>query len=563
MVVEWLLVAAGAFAAPGAYDTDDRPPERFAIVIGYNRSFRTDQQPLSYADDDALRTYELLQTVVDVDNIWLLAEVDTQTLVTFPEISNKARSPTRPRLREAVLSLARAIDAARRRGRRPEVFFFYSGHGGTQDGRGFIELADGPFTAEDLEQRVIGPLASARLHLIIDSCDSYYLIRARGPGGRRYRVEPGIVEPFFSRHRHVGVFLSTSTSDRVFEWSEIQAGIFSHELRSGLLGPADADEDGSISYRELELFVRNANRGIRNEKYRPRIFVRPPADDGLTPLLPTPRVRRLRVAKAGRYTLYDDRGFRVADLNSAKGSVILGLPGVSKRTFVLQRHSANGPRTITVPTSTGTIDVSTFDGGRPAASRGSEALVFSNLFTYPFPPSEDPAAWMSEQARSPLPSYDFVHGPLAAFGFQSGHLDSLSVVPTLWLGYRFAWDRFALDAMADLGLTPQVGTVGRRFQFRRVGFLLGPRYEWPFGQWSLASGPVVGGAWEQQVPSAGGQSEQAASGFWSWRLGIGWQPSSAVQFGLDGYVGGRVLQVDDNLEHRWVGGLSFSIFLIP
>jgi len=42
----------------------------------------------------------------------------------------------------------------------------------------------------------------------------------------------------------VGVFLSTSAESEVFGWSELQSGVFSHAVRSGLMGAADANHDG-------------------------------------------------------------------------------------------------------------------------------------------------------------------------------------------------------------------------------------------------------------------------------------------------------------------------------
>ena len=317
--------------------------------------------------------------------------------------------------------------------------------------------------------------------------------------------------------------------------------------------------------RKLELFVRTANRGIRNERYRPRVFVRPPGSDGSVSILPTPRHRRLRVLRPGRYTLYDDRGFRVADVNSGRASVIVGLPGVSQRRFVLVKGGANGESasSFTVPTSSGTTDISSVVGPRPTMSRGAEAVVFSNLFTYPFPPSDDPAVWVNHRTEDLVTPYDFVHGPIAAVGVQSGHLDSLDVIPTAWLGYRLAWDRISLDVIADLGLSSEVGRPGQRYRFTRAGLLVGPRYEWLINAWSIATGPVVGAAWEQQLPIEGSQRLQAASGFWSWRLGTSWHASNSVQLGLEAYGGGRVLRVDDDSTHRMVGGVGLSLFWIP
>ena len=72
----------------------------------------------------------------------------------------------------------------------------------------------------------------------------------------------------------MGVFLSTSADGEAFEWSEIQSGIFSHVVRSGLLGGADADGDGQVSYLELAAFVDTATTDVRNPNMRPHVFSR-------------------------------------------------------------------------------------------------------------------------------------------------------------------------------------------------------------------------------------------------------------------------------------------------
>ena len=67
---------------------------------------------------------------------------------------------------------------------------------------------------------------------------------------------------FSARHPEVGLFLSTNSDSDVFEWSEIESGVFSHEVRSGFSGGADVNADGDVSYQELAGFVERANTGI-------------------------------------------------------------------------------------------------------------------------------------------------------------------------------------------------------------------------------------------------------------------------------------------------------------
>ena len=53
-------------------------------------------------------------------------------------------------------------------------------------------------------------------------------------------------------------------------------GVFSHEVRSALLGGADVDGDDRVTYRELASFVAVANEAVP-AGHRPEFFVRAPS----------------------------------------------------------------------------------------------------------------------------------------------------------------------------------------------------------------------------------------------------------------------------------------------
>ena len=65
------------------------------------------------------------------------------------------------------------------------------------------------------------------------------------------------------------------------EWAGFEAGVFSHEVRSGLFGAADADGDGRVTYAEIAAFVRRANEAIPADRFRPQVLARPPQGDGM------------------------------------------------------------------------------------------------------------------------------------------------------------------------------------------------------------------------------------------------------------------------------------------
>src|SRR5690348_13179909 len=90
---------------------------------------------------------------------------------------------------------------------------------------------------------------------------------------------------FTKRHPNVGMFLSTSSEQDVYEWSTLESGIFSYEVRSGLSGAADADADGKASYAELGGYIESANRGLVSQQFRPHVYYRGPGGEKTADLL--------------------------------------------------------------------------------------------------------------------------------------------------------------------------------------------------------------------------------------------------------------------------------------
>lgn len=139
---------------------------------------------------------------------------------------------------------------------------------------------------------------------------------------RRRGARLGDREPLAARP-DVGLLLSTSSARESHEWSEYQAGVFSHEVRSGLLGAADADGDGRVSYREIAAFVERANASVPNEKFRPDAFVKASTrtEAGALIDLRPGLAHRLELSgdHPGHYLVEDGRGVRLADFHNAAG----------------------------------------------------------------------------------------------------------------------------------------------------------------------------------------------------------------------------------------------------
>jgi hypothetical protein len=293
----------------------------YALVIGHNQSDDTDLPPLRYADDDAIRYFEFFQLVADEAQI--LTTPDAETARLHPGFL--APEPTREALLDRLHSLRDAMAEDVARGIHPILTFVYSGHGSyDDDGSGFLYLADGVFTTRDLYSTVLGPNRDATVILIIDACNAALLVHSRGPrGSDRVASEPSLMR--LENFPNVGVILSSSTVGEVHEWGRYLAGIFSHEVRSALLGPGDIDGNGRVTFAELATFVAAANDQVDNPTIRLNPYIRPPLnqpDFALVDLAATPFPVRLQVDtdEAHRGHLLDDQLVRYLDYHAEPGA---------------------------------------------------------------------------------------------------------------------------------------------------------------------------------------------------------------------------------------------------
>jgi len=292
--------------------------ETFALVVTNNRSLGTERADLHYADDDALQYAALFDTLLGPEKVTVLTRVDDDTAGLGPHRATQG-APTVESLRNAVNSLGTVLAARKAEGTLTELILVFAGHGDLANGEGFLELEDGPLTAAALEHEVIAKLPADRIHLVLDSCNSFFMLYPRKPGGKRWDVRVEAPQGLLERFPQVGAVLSTSAEAITWEWSELRGGLFSHEVRSGLRGAADVDLDGTITYAELASFLDSANRDVPDETYRPNVFVAGPKGDRLAPLVPLPRAGPwLELAPADRrVTIRDLAGPRLLDLHQA------------------------------------------------------------------------------------------------------------------------------------------------------------------------------------------------------------------------------------------------------
>jgi hypothetical protein len=308
-----------ALAAPARAQT----PRRFAVVVGANDPGQAALPALSYADDDAVRNAELL--LAQGAEVRLLSDLDAETSRLYPWAVARAQRPTRAGVLGAARALFAHMTQAKQRGESVDFFFVYSGHGGVADsGQGQLLLADGALTRTDLYEQLLAPSPADFNHVIVDACHAYEFVSGRGSDAdldRRLaeRARRYLDAQSLDRFPNTGVIVATSASARTHEWSEYQGGVFSHEVRSALLGAADLDGDGRITYREAGAFVAAANERVTHTKARLDVYVHPPRRAPSRPLAVWSGGPSLSIERpvAGHLWLEDERGVRIGEAHKS------------------------------------------------------------------------------------------------------------------------------------------------------------------------------------------------------------------------------------------------------
>lgn len=401
-------LAAAALAWALAQAPHAARADAFVLIVGNNRSLRNNLPDLQYADDDAARYSQLWMTLAPQTKVHVLTELDAASSRAFPELLGDIEAPSTQALARASEEIATAVRQAKASGRPTTFTFIFAGHGDTEGTRGYLELTDGRLWSEDLEA-LLDRIGADEEHLIVDSCNSFFLLSPRKPGGRRWATRLDAQVSFLARHPKVGAFLSTSSEQVTYEWSDTQSGIFSHLVRSGLMGAADANNDGLISYDELQAFVDISARSVPNPEVRPRVFAQGPHGNGSGTLMDLRRAPgpRLRVdgARQRRLTLRDAQGFRLADVHAEPGyEPVLHLWGPTPMT-VETLGSGPDARTATHASETDVpaaaeVRLSTLTAAHPALGRRGMSRVLRALFEEPFGPRAF-AHYSEERASSP------------------------------------------------------------------------------------------------------------------------------------------------------------------
>jgi hypothetical protein len=381
----FVLGLLGASGAQAEEPSAAREPTRatFAVIIGSNRSVDTNLPPLKYADDDASRYFDLFRLLGA--RTYLLTRPDDNTARLHAQAAAEAKEPKKATFDATFADLAKDVAQAAERKVETTVYVVYAGHGNVENGRGYVTLEDARIGGGDFAQ-LFARVPATRIHLIVDACASYYLAYGRGPGGQRRPVESLATGGALAQDPRVGLILSTSSARESHEWEQFQSGVFSHEIRSGLYGAADADSDGNVTYREIAAFVARANAAVPNERYRPEVHTRAPKGDDALLDIKRAKGRRVEIdgRHAGHWFVEDARGVRLADAHNAVGQSLSFIrPAPASVPLYLRR--TDDDLELAIPQQEDVVaveDLAARDGR--VASRGAAHESFGKLFALPF-----------------------------------------------------------------------------------------------------------------------------------------------------------------------------------
>jgi len=555
LIAALLLVAVPAGAAErGA---------RFALVLGVNDPAEPSQPALRYADDDAARTFDLFRGLGA--SVRLLARPDENTRRLHPQAAAEAAPPTVQSLAGAVGQIAADVWLAHERGVATELYVVYAGHGSVDpEGVAGLTLEDGRVTVAGLAD-LVDDIAADRTHVIVDACDAWEFAYAgaRGPGGERREVHGFSHGGRLADRADTGLLLGASATRETHEWEAVQAGVFSHVVRSGLYGAADADGDGRVDYREIAAFVDRAGQAIPNERYRPVVHVRPPAGEGVLLDLNDGLARRVEFdgeRTFGRFLVEDDLGVRLVDFHSAEGQPVhLVRPPGAGRLFL---RDVGGLREWTLPAGQAVVQVGDLAPERPRTeARGAAHEAFQQLFALPFDrgvvDTWVPAALEADERAALGPNRLSL-----GYELRSGALAGSDLVHGVRLGYERAFGRWR----------PRVGLGYATSRYRYEDALDVTAHEvslaggldvllWGGGAWELLAGLEAGGGWSVQLAGGATGRQRRSGGLFRWRggLGVAWSPLPAVAIVVRGWAGQVVLDAQDGVRSPFEATLGAGV----
>ena len=208
--------------------------DRFALVIGID-DYQIFGKLTTCRNDAKLVREVLLQNAGFRENRVILLTDDAR---------EANLRPTRGFIRSRIQQFASLTASG------DTLLVYFSGHGMTADGQGYLVPLDGSRSGDDcvalswVKTQLRSSKASAKM-LVLDACHSGSA--AKGVSG---------IAPSLTENTDLLMLLSCGENQFSFPDDQGENSVFSRYLAEGLTGKADADSDGQLTSVELSGFVR-------------------------------------------------------------------------------------------------------------------------------------------------------------------------------------------------------------------------------------------------------------------------------------------------------------------
>ncbi len=259
ILIQVFFLCIFQFTASAQEKKDTLSPEKgnsYALVVGVNKYPYINGASLPFAEDDAMLFYDYLvkSGVCEKGNIDFLSD----SLATMPIVYSHLG-----RLKNRI-------------GPNDTVIFYFAGHGDVETDlqSGYLLTQDCNATnysasAIDISklEKFINAYAQkgAKVLMVVDACRSGNL--AGGLDGARSTMNAFLVG-FAQADKLLSCQPSELSEERVFP--EGGHGVFTYHLVDGLRGLADKNNDGSVTVRELDLYLEKVAEQTNN-KQNPKV----------------------------------------------------------------------------------------------------------------------------------------------------------------------------------------------------------------------------------------------------------------------------------------------------
>ncbi len=513
---------------------------------------------LQYSDDDALSYQMVLGRLAR--NTRVFAQVDQDSVALWSDAAATVRYPDKKAIMD---DFAVAAEEVRAKG--GSLVLVLIGHGGVAStGEGYLVLPAGRLEHRDL----IEMLAAAQdlpVHLVVDTCNAYDLVRPRGgewkPDAEPQDFQKAINDQYKSAglaalFPNVGFMLSSASNVKTYEMTALQSGVFSFILRSALLGGADANRDGKVTYPEVGAFTAAAVAGVDTLAARPAYVIQGPSVEPARTVVDLgpasdPDSLELTLDQPVHLWFEDRRGYRIAEVNTDRDTALmLTLPLALAPFRGLRETEAGDLLGVTVDHSGAKLSTLNFASPGLAQRDVKADLLRNGLFKVPYgvaffngyhAGTRDRVVEVARSSRSLVKDWQ------VALSYRSGpsafSLGGLQHGAALGLSRRF-------DDWAWAGLMGAYSTAfhelrGESFWLHRyfVGVLVGARWPKLFGR-RLAPFTEVdfGHQWLVRDSDSGTKGDPLSF--------------------LGSLRGGLQLEIDQNLFARLAGGYSMQVVTV-